>query len=123
MMSTLDLTRAAIHNRAVAESLKGMRDSVENGGGLEDPMRAAKVIPPVVVDMFVTGEESGRVDQIAEQIADIYGEEVRIAISGLGDALQPIFTLVVGAVVLVLFISLFLPIITMIDTLGKASAL
>lgn len=123
MMSTLDLTRAAIHNRAVAESLKGMRDSVENGGGLEDPMRAAKVIPPVVVDMFVTGEESGRVDQIAEQIADIYEEEVRIAISGLGDALQPIFTLVVGAVVLVLFISLFLPIITMIDTLGKASAL
>lgn len=123
MMSTLDLTRQAIHNGAVAESLKAMRDSVENGGGLEEPMRAAKVIPPVVVDMFVTGEESGRVDQIAEQIADIYEEEVRIAVSGLGEALQPVFTLVVGVVVLVLFISLFLPIITMIDTLGRASAL
>jgi type II secretory pathway component PulF len=123
MMSTLDLTRDAIHNRAVAESLKGMRDSVENGGSLEEPMRASGVIPSVIVDMFVTGEESGRVDQITEQIADIYEEEVKIAVSSLGEALQPVFTLIIGVVVLILFISLFLPMITMIDRLGSAGTL
>lgn len=119
MMVTLDLTRDAIHNRAVAESLRAMRDSVESGGGLEEPMRASGVIPSVVVDMFVTGEESGRVDQVADQIADIYEEEVRIAVSSISDSLQPIFTLVVGVAVLVLFVSLFLPMINMIDQLGE----
>ena len=123
MMVTLDLTRDAIHNRAVAESLKGMRDSVETGGGLEEPMRASGVIPAVVIDMFVTGEESGRVDQVADQIADIYEEEVRISVSSLSEALQPVFTLVVGVAVLVLFVSLFLPMITMIDQLGAVDTL
>lgn len=123
MMSTLDLTKDAIHNRAVAESLNAMRSTVEGGGGLEEPMRASGVMPAVIVDMFVTGEESGRVDQVAEQIADIYEEEVRIAISGLGEALQPVFTLVIGTAVLILFVSLFLPMISMIDHLGAASAL
>jgi type II secretory pathway component PulF len=114
------LTRNSIHNTAVAESLKGMRDSVESGGSLEEPMRASGVIPPVIVDMFVTGEESGRVDQVAEQIAEIYEEEVRISVASLGEALQPVFTIVVGVAVLILFVSLFLPMITMIDHLGSS---
>lgn len=123
MMATLDLTRNAIHNRAVAESLQGMRDSVEIGGGFEEPMRASKVIPAVITDMFVTGEESGRVDQVAEQIADIYDEEVKISVAGLGESLQPIFTIVVGIAVLVLFVALFLPMITMIDQLGSGAGI
>ncbi|HOH52429.1 MAG TPA: type II secretion system F family protein [Candidatus Hydrogenedentes bacterium] len=121
MMSSLDLTRNAIHNRAVAGALQDMRSSVEQGGGLERPMRASGVLPEVVVDMFVTGEESGRVDAVAEQIADIYEEEVNIAVAGLGEALQPIFTVIVGVAVLVLFVSLFLPLINMIDQLGNTA--
>jgi len=123
LLSTLDLTKDAIHNRAVAESLSAMRSNVEKGGGLEEPMRASGVLPPVIVDMFVTGEESGRVDQVAEQIADVYEEEVRLAIGGLAEALQPVFTLIIGTVVLILFVSLFLPMISMIDQLGAASGL
>jgi len=121
MMSSLDLTRNAIHNRAVAGALQDMRSSVEQGGGLERPMRASGVLPEVVVDMFVTGEESGRVDAVAEQIADIYEEEVNIAVAGLGEALQPVFTVIVGVAVLVLFVSLFLPLINMIDQLGNTA--
>lgn len=84
-------------------------------------MRASGAVPEVVVDMFVTGEESGRVDAVAEQIADIYEEEVNIAVAGLGEALQPVFTVIVGVAVLILFVSLFLPLINMIDQLGNTA--
>jgi type IV pilus assembly protein PilC len=119
MMATLDLTRNAIHNRAVALSLQAVRDSVEQGGGLEAPLRASSdVIPAVVTDMFVTGEEAGSVDKIAEQIADVYEEEVKIAVDGLGEALQPVFTIIIGLVIIVLFVSLFYPIISMIENIS-----
>ena len=118
MMATLDLTRNVVHNRAVAETLQTMRNSVERGGGLEEPMRQSAAIPSVVADMFVTGEESGRVDDVAQQIAGVYEQEVRIAVESLGEAIQPIFTVVVGVFVLILFVSLFLPMIHMIDQLG-----
>lgn len=121
MMSTLNLTRRAIHNRAVAESLQGVRDSVEQGGGLEEPLRAAsKVIPHVVADMFVTGEESGRVDAVADQIANIYEEEVRVAVSSMAEVLQPIFTIVIGGAVAALFVALFYPIVSMVQSISSA---
>jgi len=120
MMATLDLTRNAIHNRAVAQSLQGVRDSVETGGGLEEPLReASNVIPPVVTDMFVTGEDTGRVDDVADQIAQVYEEEVRIALDTIGETIQPIFTVIIGAVVLLLFVSLFLPLITMVEQISS----
>jgi type IV pilus assembly protein PilC len=122
MMATLDLTRNAIHNRAVAQSLQRMRDSVERGGGLEEPMRQSeRVIPPVVTDMFVTGEESGRLDIIAEQIAVTYEEDVKIAVNNMGELLQPIITVIIGGIIVFLFVVLFLPIISMIDQLNGAS--
>ncbi|MFP4502363.1 MAG: type II secretion system F family protein [Candidatus Hydrogenedentota bacterium] len=115
MMATLDLTRAAIHNAAVAHTLQHMRDSVEQGGGLEEPMRQSREIPPVITDMYVTGEESGRVDEVAEQIANTYDEEVRIQVNNLGELLQPVLTLFIGSIVLLLFIALFLPILSLVQ--------
>lgn len=121
MMATLDLVRSAIHNRAVAESLQSVRDSVEQGGGLEEPLRRhANVIPPVVTDMLVTGEETGRVDAIAEQIAQVYEEEVQIAVNTLGELLQPIFTVIIGVAVIALFFCLFLPLVSMIEQISSA---
>ncbi len=121
MISSLELTKNAIHNLAVAQSLQALRDSVERGGGLETPLRAsADVIPPVVADMLITGEESGSLDKIAEQIAEIYDNEVQISVNTLGEALQPIFTVIVGVIVVTLFISLFYPMISMIEQITAA---
>lgn len=119
MMVTLDLVRNAIHNQAVAHSLNAIRDSVEQGGGLEGPLRAASgVIPPVVADMLVTGEESGQLDQIAAHIADTYEEEVKMDIDMLTDLLPPILVVGLGIVVLLLVLGFFMP---LIDALGAMS--
>ena len=119
MMATLDLVRNAIHNRAVAHTLQSMRDSVERGAGLEEPMRkASHIIPPVVADMMVTGEESGRLDAICEQIANTYEEEVNISISTLGEALQPIITIFIGLMVIMLMLAVFMPMIAMLEQIS-----
>lgn len=123
MMATLDLVRNAIHNRAFAHTIQGMRDSVERGGGLEQPMREAQnIIPPVVTDMMVTGEESGRLDNIAEQVANTYEEEVNISIAALSDALQPILTIIIGVMVVLLMLSVFVPLVNMVNQLGAGGA-
>lgn len=118
MMTTLDLVRANVRNTAVAAVVGQVRDSVERGEGIEEPLRrAGGIIPPVVTDMLVTGEDSGQLDQIAEHIADTYEEEVNITIGTIGELIQPILTVFLGVVVLVLFVSLFLPILTTINEL------
>lgn len=118
MMSALDLTRNGVHNRAVAQSLQPVRDSVERGGNIEEPLRQQpKVIPPVIVDMIATGEETGRVDAVCEQIANTKEQEVRIKVNTIGDALLPIFTIFIGGMIALLFIALFVPILGMISSI------
>jgi type IV pilus assembly protein PilC len=123
MMATLELTRNAIHNRAFAHVLQGVRDSVERGEGLEGPLReAGDIVPSVVTDMMVTGEETGRLDSIAEQVAYTYEEEVHIAVSTLGETLQPVLTIFLGVVVVLLMLAVFVPLLSMLDQLGSQGA-
>lgn len=123
MMVTLDLVRANVRNTAVAAVVQQIRDSVERGEGIEEPLRrASAIIPPVVTDMLVTGEDSGQLDSVAEHIAETYEEEVNITIGTIGELIQPILTLFIGVVVLVLFVSLFMPMIAVInDLINQAS--
>lgn len=122
MMQTLELTRSSVSNLYVGDALKDVRDSIERGGGMEGPLRKKpRAIPPVMTDMLVTGEDSGRVDDVADQIAEIYEEEVEIKTQMLGEALQPVFTVIVGIVVMILFIALFLPLITSMDQLAGSA--
>ncbi|MDX9973488.1 MAG: type II secretion system F family protein [FCB group bacterium] len=120
MMTTLDLTRNTITNRAMANVVSQIHDSVERGAGIEPPLRDnAGVVPPVVTDMLVTGEETGQLDRIAEQIANTYQEELDIKVATIGDALVPIVTVFIGLIVGGLAVSLFYPLINMVQQLGS----
>lgn len=121
MMATLDLCKNSVGNRAYVSVIQDMRDSVEAGEGLESPLRQAEkkgYLPGVVVDMLLTGEESGSIDRVADQIADTYEDEVEIAVSGLKEAITPVFVVGMGFVVGCLVLAMFLPLISMIDTIA-----
>jgi type IV pilus assembly protein PilC len=120
MMATLDLTRNAIRNQAVANVIQDVRDSVEQGKGMEGPLRENEaLIPPVVVDMLVTGEESGQLPRICGEIAERYEEEVDVHINTLAEMLPPALALLMGIFVLILALSVFVPLISMLDQLQQ----
>lgn len=118
MMVTLDLTRNAISNRAVGQIMQDLRDAVEQGESIEDTLRQhSRVIPGVVTDMLVTGEESGQMDKIAGHIAEAYEDEVNTSIGTLTELIPPVLAVIMGAFVLVLVLAVFWPLISMIDQL------
>jgi len=121
MLATLDLCKNAVTNHAYHSVIQDMRDSVENGEGLEAPLRQAEkdgYLPGIVVDMLVTGEESGALEQVSDQIAVIYEEEVEVAIDGIKESIVPIFVIGMGIVVGTMVFALFLPLISMIDSMA-----
>ncbi len=126
MMSTLDLCRNSVGNRAYISVIQDMRDSVEAGEGLEAPLRKAekeRYLDGVVVDMLLTGEESGGLEQVADQIANTYEDEIDIAVKGISEAILPVFVVFAAFVVGGIVIGLFLPLIRMIETISSGSGL
>ena len=122
MMSTLELCRNSMSNRAFANVVQDMRDSVERGEGLEAPLRDAEkkgLMPGVVVDMLITGEETGSIDSIADQIADSYESEVELLVAGLKEAIQPIMVVGIGLVVGCIVVAMFLPLVKLVEGIAS----
>jgi type II secretory pathway component PulF len=109
VMSSLDVMAGTIGNQAVTREFLRVRDMVEEGRGIANPLRSAKYFTPMVVDMIAIGEESGRLEEMLREISVHYDDEVEFAIKRLSATLGPI--LIVGLAVVVGFfaLSIFLP--------------
>jgi len=97
-------------NAFVAGRIKGMRLGVERRESLLRTARDAGVFTPVVQQMIAVGEESGALDDLTGEIADLYQREVEYEIKNLSAQIEPVLILALGAMVLVLALGVFLPI-------------
>ncbi|GAB4346834.1 MAG: type II secretion system F family protein [Candidatus Abyssubacteria bacterium] len=120
ILETLDLTKEAVGNKAFAEDLQQVRESIERGEGLEKPLRRSKVVPPLVTDMLATGEESGALERVSRQMAAIFEQEVETAVTTLRSLIEPIMILALGLIVLFLTLSFFWPYVSLIEQITTA---
>jgi hypothetical protein len=67
------------------------------------------VFSPVVLQMVAVGEETGEIDELMAEIADMYEREVGIEVEGLTAKLEPILLVFMGVLVLILALGVFLP--------------
>jgi len=106
----LTVVASVVDNTFVARRVEQMREGVERG---ESVLRAAVttgVFTPVVVQMIAVGEETGELDDLLNEIADMYEREVDYEIKNLAANIEPIITIVLGILVLILALGVFLPI-------------
>ena len=96
-------------NMYVAEKILSMRNGVERGDTLLRTAASARVFTPVVLQMIAVGEETGQLDTMMLEVADFYDREVEYDIANLSSIIEPVLTVVVGIMVLVLALGIFLP--------------
>jgi MSHA biogenesis protein MshG len=98
-----------VDNAFIGERIQQIRDGVERGESLSRCAAATGVFTPVVLQMIAVGEETGELDTLLVEIAQMYERETDYAIKGLAAAIEPILLLIIGALVLVLALGVFLP--------------
>jgi len=110
-----------VDNAWIGSRVEQMRDGVERGESLSRCAAAAGVFTPVVMQMIAVGEESGELDTLLIEIAEMYERETDHAIKGLSSAIEPVLLLFIGGMVLVLALAVFLPLWSMgAAAMGKA---
>ena len=72
--------------------------------------RDSGVFTPVVLQMIAVGEESGALDDMTGEIADLYQREVEYEIKNLSAQIEPILIVSLGIMVMILALGVFLPI-------------
>lgn len=98
-----------VDNAYIGARIEQMRDGVERGESISRCATATGVFTPIVLQMIAVGEETGELDTLMTEIAQMYERETDYAIKGLSAAIEPILLAVIGALVLVLALGVFLP--------------
>jgi len=102
-------------NRIVAEGISKIAAGAKRGEGVSKPMRDAGVFPGLAVHLVEVGEETGRLDAMLLQIADVYDKDVRNSIKALTSVFEPAIILVMGVVVGTVVLSILMAIFSIND--------
>ncbi|MDP3821604.1 MAG: type II secretion system F family protein [Burkholderiales bacterium] len=106
----LSVVAATVENAHIGQKIEGMRESVERGESILRAAAAAGVFTPIVLQMIAVGEETGAVDELMDEVAELYTNEVQYELKTLGQQIEPIMIIVLGVMVLVLALGVFLPV-------------
>ena len=117
IVQALSVVSQTADNAWLSSRIEGMRDGVERGESILRTSIAANVFTPIVLQMIAVGEESGSLDELMDEIAQMYEREVDYELKTLSSQIEPILITFLGVMVLVLALGIFLP----IWDLGKAA--
>ena len=113
VLTALKVTVDTLTNVLIAEEVDMIHGRVIDGDSISDSLRQTRWFPPMVVNMFAVGEESGRLGAVTERIADAYDMEVDRAVKALAALFEPILIVCMGTVIGFLVIAMLLPMLTL----------
>ena len=106
----LTAVAGVVENDFLADRIEKMREGVERGESVLRTSANAGVFTPVVLQMIAVGDETGELDDLLLEVAELYEREVDYDIKTLAAQIEPILVVFLGVIVLILALGVFLPI-------------
>ena len=82
-VQALTMVARTVDNEHVARKLEAMREGVERGESVRRTAVATGIFTPIVLQMVAVGEETGALDDLLTEVADLYQREVEYALKNL----------------------------------------
>ena len=120
ILESLAIVRASIPNLVLEEAVGDVHDAIREGETMAEPLADSGVFDDLVVNMIDVGEETGQLDSMLLRVADNYEDEVDTEVAGVLKAIEPLIIFVMAIVVGGIVVSLFLPVVKIMDTFQGA---
>ena len=109
LVQSLTVVAETVNNTYVGGRIRQMRRGIERGKSIAFCTAATGIFEPVALQMIAVGEESGQLDEMLIELADMYERETDYSIKGMAAAIEPIMVVFIGAMVLLLALGVYLP--------------
>jgi general secretion pathway protein F len=115
LLQGMTIVREIIGNQGIATLIEPIRNGIKKGEGIAKPMKQSGVFPPLAMHLIEVGEESGKLDTMLVQVADVYDTEVRNSIKNLIAFFEPALILLMGIIIGTIVVSMLLAIFSIND--------
>jgi type IV pilus assembly protein PilC len=119
LLQSLEIVADVSGNKIIGTVIRNVRNSVEEGQRIAQPLKSSKEFPSDAVQMIAIGEETGQLGKMLNKVADFYDTGVGYAIKKLTALIEPIFLVVMGGLIGFIMASLLLPIFDMVKTIQR----
>ena len=109
IIACMNILKETATNKKIAEEIGHMSESFERGREIGVDPEKYRYFPNMALEMHQVGLESGSIESIMGELSVHYEMELEYKSRHMTALLEPILTVVIGAVVLVLALSIFLP--------------
>ena len=113
----MDNLKRILGNSFYSEKFQYAIDEVKRGKKIAESIERTGLFPKMLTEMIAVGEKSGNLDEVLESTAMFFDTQVESSISKATAALEPTMIILLGAVVAVVLLSVYLPMIDLYNTI------
>ncbi len=115
ILDSLEITSTVVGNKVYENILLETKEKVGTGARISDVFsRYPDVIPPIITQMVVVGEKTGKLDFMLEHISKFYSNEADSIIRNLPATIEPVVILIFGGIVFIIVSGVLLPLFSII---------
>ncbi len=116
ILACIHNSRDVVNNLVIAKSLEDVIREIESGKNLTQSFQHTGMFPPLVIRMLKVGELTGSLDKALLNVSYFYDRDVKDSIKNVQIMIEPAMTLVLGALLGWVMLSVLSPIY---DIIGR----
>jgi general secretion pathway protein F len=115
LLQAIHIAVETVDNRHVKGALGVLEPAVKRGQRMSVALNDADAFSPLVIQMVRVGEESGSLDKMMTELAEVYDEEVQAGIQRSLTMLEPLLILIMGGTIATVIVAILMGIMSVND--------
>ena len=118
LVESIRISSATVDNAFLKTKLEDTADSIEKGTGFSESLSNTGAFPNLALRMIEAGETGGALEQVLDDIAEFYEDDVDTKISVLTSSIEPALMVVMGLLIGFIVLAMYMPIFQMAGAVG-----
>jgi type II secretory pathway component PulF len=114
----VQIAQRTTSNLVLRQALVECERAINAGGDIGEAIERTGAFPPMVVQVFAVGQQSGRLEEMLDRLAVTYDQQVNTAAARLTAVLEPALIVLLALVVLFIVLATVLPILEAGNVVG-----
>ena len=118
LVDALRISGGILANRYLQTKVDEIVGNVIEGASFSDSLKQSGIYPGLAIRMISAGENSGALEQVLNDVADFYENDVEAKLSMLTSAIEPALMIIMGLTIGFIVMAMYMPIFQMAGTIG-----
>jgi general secretion pathway protein F len=98
LLRAMEITRNVLGNVELMRVVEEAASSIREGESIAAPLKRSGRFPPIVTHMIAVGERSGQLEEMLENVATAYDQQVDGKVQTLTSLLEPMMIVIMGLI-------------------------